>query len=84
MSKFMNLIRKVLNLEVYKDGCTYIILKDTEHTKYPERYSEGVFAWYQDKNDSLNISEEFQILNGGDPMVLKKYLLKQNNISEVE
>tara|TARA_B100001113_G_C21106338_1_gene621047 strand:- start:579 stop:833 length:255 start_codon:yes stop_codon:yes gene_type:complete len=84
MSKFTNLVRRALNLEVYKDGYTYIILKDTEHTKYPKKYSEGVFAWYQAENDSLNISEEFQILNGGDPMVLKKYLLKQNNISEVE
>lgn len=82
MSKFKNIIRKLFNFEVYKEGYTYIILKDTEYTKYPNKYSEGVFAWYQSKNDSLNMSEDFQILNGGDPIVLKKYLLKQKSIDE--
>lgn len=82
MSKFKNIIRKLFNFEVYEDGYTYIILKDTEYTKYPNKYSEGVFAWYQSENDSLNMSENFQILNGGDPIVLKKYLLKQKRIDE--
>jgi hypothetical protein len=82
MSKFKNIIRKLFNFEVYEEGYTYIILKDTEYTKYPNKYSEGVFAWYQSENDSLNMSENFQILNGGDPIVLKKYLLKQKRIDE--
>jgi hypothetical protein len=82
MSKFKNIIRKLFNFEVYEEGYTYIILKDTEYTKYPNKYSEGVFAWYQSENDSLNMSEDFQILNGGDPIVLKKYLLKQKRIDE--
>jgi hypothetical protein len=82
ISKFKNIIRKLFNFEVYEEGYTYIILKDTEYTKYPNKYSEGVFAWYQSENDSLNMSEDFQILNGGDPIVLKKYLLKQKRIDE--
>ena len=82
MSKFKNIIRKLFNFEVYEEGYTYIILKDTEYTKYPNKYSEGVFAWYHSENDSLNMSENFQILNGGDPIVLKKYLLKQKRIDE--
>ena len=63
----------------YKEGCNYILIKDTENTQYPEKYSEGVFAWYKD--DQLNISEEYQIHNGGDPMVFKKYILKSDTIS---
>lgn len=81
MSKFKNFIRKIFNFEVYEEDYTYIILKGTEYTKYPNKYSEGVFAWYQSDNDSLNMSEDFQILNGGDPIVLKKYLLKQKSIN---
>ena len=42
--------------------------------QYPERYSEGVFAWCED--GKLKTSEEYQVENGGDPIVLKKYLLK--------
>tara|TARA_A100001015_G_scaffold321638_1_gene453634 strand:- start:1580 stop:1840 length:261 start_codon:yes stop_codon:yes gene_type:complete len=81
MSKFKNIIRKIFNFEVYEEGYIYIILKGTEYTKYSNKYSEGVFAWYQSDNDSLNMSEDFQILNGGDPIVLKKYLLKQKSIN---
>ena len=62
---------------VFEEGDNYIIIKDTENTKFPEKYSEGVFAWYQ--NGELQVSEEYQIANGGDPMVLKKYLLKTNS-----
>ena len=32
-------------------------------------------AWYED--DELKISEEYQIKNGGDPTVFKKYILKE-------
>ena len=53
------------------------MIENTENTKFPEKYSEGVFAWYE--NDKLQVSEEYQIANGGDPMVLKKYLLKTNS-----
>ena len=80
MSKLLNYIKRVLNRNVFEEGCTYIILDNTEYTNYPGKYSEGVFAWYLDGN--LNISLEFQIDSGGDPMVFKKYLLKENNINK--
>jgi len=80
MSKILNYIKKVLNQDVFEEGCTYIILDNTENTNYPGKYSEGVFAWYLDGN--LNISLKFQIDSGGDPMVLKKYLLKESNINK--
>ena len=60
----------------YEEGYNYIIIEGTENTQYPEKYSEGVFAWYED--DELKISEEYQIKNGGDPMVFKKYLLQSS------
>ena len=63
----------------YEEGYNYIIIEGTEYTQYPEKYSEGVFAWYKD--GQLNISEEYQIHNGGDPMVFKKYILKSDTIS---
>ena len=62
---------------IFEEGDNYIIIENTENTKFPEKYSEGVFAWYQ--NGELQVSEEYQIANGGDPMVLKKYLLKTNS-----
>ena len=62
---------------IFKEGYNYIIIENTENTKFPEKYSEGVFAWYQ--NGELQVSEEYQIANGGDPIVLKKYLLKTNS-----
>ena len=62
---------------IFEEGYNYIIIENTENTKFPEKYSEGVFAWYE--NDKLQVSEEYQIANGGDPMVLKKYLLKTNS-----
>ena len=63
----------------YEEGYNYIIIEGTENTQYPEKYSEGVFAWYED--DELKISEEYQIKNGGDPMVFKKYLLKSDTVA---
>ena len=59
---------------IFEEGYQYIILKDTELTKYPNKFSEGVFAWYE--NNTLSCSEEYHIENGGDPVVLKKFLLK--------
>ena len=61
---------------IYEEGHNYIIIEGTESTKYPDQYSEGVFAWYE--NGNLQISEEYQVQNGGDPVVFKKYLLKTN------
>jgi len=80
MSKILKYIKKVFNKDVFEEGYAYIILDNTENTQYPEKYSEGVFAWYED--GTLKISLEFQEANGGDPMVFKKYLLKEKNISE--
>ena len=62
---------------VFEEGDNYIIIENTENTKFPEKYSEGVFAWYE--SGELQVSEEYQMANGGDPMVLKKYLLKTNS-----
>ena len=64
---------------VFEDGYNYIIINGTESTQYPERYSEGVFAWCED--GKLKTSEEYQVENGGDPIVLKKYLLKNRKIT---
>lgn len=68
--------------EDIKEGDVFIILENTEHTKYPEKYSEGVFAWYQD--GIIKTSLEFQINNGGDPIVFKKYLLKEESVREAQ
>ena len=70
-------VKKIFFTPVFEEGYNYIIIENTENTKFPEKYSEGVFAWYE--NDKLQVSEEYQIANGGDPMVLKKYLLKTNS-----
>ena len=67
-------VKKTFFTPVFEEGYNYIIIENTENTKFPEKYSEGVFAWYE--NDKLQVSEEYQIANGGDPRVLKKYLLK--------
>jgi hypothetical protein len=64
---------------VFEDGYNYIIIDDTESTKNPNKYSEGVFAWCEE--GELKTSEEYQIENGGDPIVLKKYLLKNRKIT---
>ena len=66
--------RKLYNPDVFEEGYDYIIIDGVESTKYPNRYSEGVFAFYQ--NGKLLTSEAHQIDNGGDPMVYKKYILK--------
>jgi len=41
--------------------------------------TQGVFAWCE--GGELKTSEEYQIENGGDPIVLKKYLLKNRKIT---
>ena len=66
--------RKFYNQDIFEEGCGYIIIDGVESTKCPNRYSEGVFAFYQ--NGKLLTSEAHQIDNGGDPMVYKKYILK--------
>lgn len=81
MSKLINYFRKVFNKEIFEEGNIYIILENTEYTNHPDKFSEGVFAWYENK--TLKTSVDFQIDNGGDPIVLKKFLLKQRNIKEV-
>ena len=64
---------------IFEDGYNYIIIDGTESTKNPSKYSEGVFAWCE--GGELKTSEEYQIENGGDPIVLKKYLLKNRKIT---
>ncbi|MDC1491352.1 hypothetical protein N8149_00200 [Gammaproteobacteria bacterium] len=81
MSKILNYIKKIFNQDVFEEGYVYIIFDNTEYTENPDKYSEGVFAWYED--GTLLISLQFQINNGGDPLVFKKYLLKEKEISEV-
>ena len=81
MSKILNYIKKIFNQDIFEEGYVYIIFDNTEYTENPDKYSEGVFAWYED--GTLLISLQFQINNGGDPLVFKKYLLKEKEISEV-
>ena len=66
--------RKLYNPNVFEEDCDYIIIDGVESTRYPNRYSEGVFAFYQ--SGKLLTSEAYQIEKGGDPMVYKKYILK--------
>ena len=68
--------RKLYDPYIFEEGYDYIIIDGVESTKYPNRYSEGVFAFYQ--SGKLLTSEEYQIEKGGDPMVYKKYILKAN------
>lgn len=81
MNNLRKYIKKIFNKEHFEEGFTYIILENTENTNHPDKYSEGVFAWYENK--TLKTSVDFQIDHGGDPIVLKKFLLKQKNIKEV-
>ena len=67
-------IYKLYKPNIFEDGYNYIIIDGTESTKNPNKYSEGVFAWCE--GGKLKTSEEYQVENGGDPIVLKKYLLK--------
>ena len=66
--------RKLYDPDIFEEGYDYIIIDGVESTKYPNRYSEGVFAFYQ--SGKLLTSEAYQIEKGGDPMVYKKYILK--------
>jgi hypothetical protein len=66
--------RKLYDPDIFEEGYNYIIIDGTESTKYPNRYSEGVFAFYQ--NGKLLTSEAYQIEKGGDPVVYKKYILR--------
>ena len=77
---FYDLFKELfMSKTVFEDGYTYIIIDGTESTKNPNKYSEGVFAWCE--GGELKTSEEYQIENGGDPIVLKKYLLKNRKIT---
>ena len=77
---FYDLFKKLfMSKTVFEDGYNYIIIDGTESTKNPNKYSEGVFAWCE--GGELKTSEEYQIENGGDPIVLKKYLLKNRKIT---
>ena len=72
--QWIKLIYKLFIPSIFEDGYNYIIIDGTESTKNPNKYSEGVFAWCE--KGKLKTSEEYQVENGGDPIVLKKYLLK--------
>ena len=77
--QWIKVIYKLFNPSIFEDGYNYIIIDGTESTKNPNKYSEGVFAWCE--GGELKTSEEYQIENGGDPIVLKKYLLKNRKIT---
>ena len=72
--QWIKVIYKLFKPSIFEDGYNYIIIDGTESTKNPNKYSEGVFAWCE--GGKLKTSEEYQVENGGDPIVLKKYLLK--------
>ena len=72
--QWIKVIYKLFKPSIFEDGYNYIIIDGTESTKNSNKYSEGVFAWCE--GGKLKTSEEYQVENGGDPIVLKKYLLK--------
>jgi len=72
--QWIKVIYKLFKPSIFEGGYNYIIIDGTESTKNPNKYSEGVFAWCE--GGKLKTSEEYQVENGGDPIVLKKYLLK--------
>ena len=50
------------------DEYSELIILDVQNTRYPDKYSEGVFAW-QDKNQRLHSSLQYHAERGGDPEV---------------
>ena len=82
MFQWLKHIYKLYKPNIFEDGYNYIIIDGTEPTQYPERYSEGVFAWCD--GGTLKTSEEYQVVNGGDPIVLKKYILKNRKNQSTE
>ena len=79
MFQWIRVTYKLYTPSIFEDGYNYIIIDGTESTKNPNKYSEGIFAWCEE--GELKTSEEYQIENGGDPIVLKKYLLKNRKIT---
>jgi hypothetical protein len=45
-----------------------LILLQVKNTRYPDKFSEGVFAWH-DKNQRLHSSLQYHAERGGDPEV---------------
>ena len=57
-----------------------LILFDCPITKFPEKYSEGVFAWVE--NGEIRSTPKYHTTKGGDPEVFEQWLiLNQNTVS---
>tara|TARA_B100000989_G_scaffold52001_2_gene34669 strand:+ start:1903 stop:2097 length:195 start_codon:yes stop_codon:yes gene_type:complete len=49
-----------------------LILFSNRNTKYPEKYSEGVFVW--EENEEIRTTLEYNLSKGGDPEVYEEWL----------
>lgn len=49
-----------------------LILFSNRNTKYPEKYSEGVFVWVE--NEEIRTTLEYHLSKGGDPEVYEEWL----------
>ena len=76
MKKIINHLIKMFNQNHFEECHLYILFEDVENTNNPNKYSEGLFAWSED--GSLKTSLEFHEENGGDPVVFKKYILRNS------
>ena len=60
-----------------------LILFSNKKTKYPEKFSEGVFVWVE--NDEIRTTLEYHLSEGGDPEVYEEWLeANQKIISKKE
>ena len=60
-----------------------LILFSNRNTKYPEKYSEGVFVWVE--NEEIRTTLEYHLSKGGDPEVYEEWLeTNQEIISKKE
>jgi len=65
------MIKKIweyFNPTEFEDEYEELILLQVQNTRYPDKYSEGVFAW-QDKSQNIFSSLEYHVERGGDPEV---------------
>ena len=76
MKKLKNYLINMFNKHQFEEGYVYILIKDVDKTNNPSKYSEGIFAWCE--NGALKTSLDFHQENGGDPIVFKKYILKNS------
>lgn len=62
------MIKEYFNPTGADDEYEELIILDVQKTRYPEKFSEGVFAW-TDKNNTLFSSLQYHAERGGDAEV---------------